>query len=72
MSGGGGSVTLTTSLPIPSGKPKSDEGEEEEIVGVDVIAVHPGVRMAVNRRVKKTNINFFMTVSSFHLVFIHE
>jgi hypothetical protein len=58
---------LITSLPIPSGRLESDEGklEVEEIVGVDVMTVQPGIRMAVSRRIVKTDKNFFIIVASF-------
>jgi hypothetical protein len=36
----------------------------EEIVGVDVIAVHPGIRMAVSSRIIKTDKDFFMMITS--------
>ena len=57
---------MITSLPIPSGKSESDGGElaVEEIVGVDVIAVHPGIRMAVSSRIIKIDKNFFMMITS--------
>jgi hypothetical protein len=71
MSGGGGSVTLTTSLPIPSGKSEVEEGdcELEVIEDVDVMAVHPRVRTAVSRRIIRTDTNFFILVFSFPIWF---
>ena len=52
------------SLPIPSGRPKSEGGRGEFEDGVDFIGVHPGVIKAVQIRIKIIDINFFKTASS--------
>jgi hypothetical protein len=41
----------------------------EAVVSVDVIAVHPGIRMAVSRRIIKTDKDLFMIITSLAVQF---
>jgi hypothetical protein len=57
MSGGGGSVTLTTSLPIPSGKLEVDEG-------VDVAKLQLEICMVSSNKTIRNGKTFFMMITS--------